>query len=112
MLNINNILFQAETQQEWLNVNAGFVNRAEGGIKKDENPFLFSTLLMDIHRICPHDKFHADEDSSGHAPRDFALLEVILSPKVLRPYCTAIYCLFVFFIFYFFFFIVYLYSFL
>ncbi len=61
---------------------SGLADPSDEGINAQENPFLFSQLLPDLHRICPHDKFHVDEDSSGHAPRDLALLGKLLNDKV------------------------------
>jgi hypothetical protein len=43
-----------------------------------QNPFVESNLSADMHDICPYDKFHADEDSTGHIPRDFELLDLYL----------------------------------
>jgi hypothetical protein len=55
---------------------------------------LKSSLQLDLHRICPQDKFHVDEDSTGHAPRDCAWIdEMLLSDDVSSIFLFAVNCI-------------------
>jgi hypothetical protein len=79
------ISLQRDTEYEKRLVDLGFVCAADDGLSKAPNPYLGENWAVDLHRLCPHDKFHTDEDSSGHAPHDCKLLASLLNARVYFP---------------------------